>query len=191
MQNCIISTVFNNETWNSHGINWMRKIKSLNYQGMVIDAGISSEAKSKLNEMKFRLVELKDREDQELGEIKSIANSVLDSEICLNCKFDFDFKADFDYYFKNNDQWNLKSDQDSIENAKELCVTLSNLNDRVRYSVLFKDKPVVGGKIICGSKSAWMLYISIYDLMMRHKIIEMTPKSGKFVRNFTSCVAGE
>jgi hypothetical protein len=168
-----VATVFDGESWDKHGLPWVRAAKSTGYHGLIIDNGLSEEAKSKVLELKFRLVPQGSAKTRHFA---ALVDSLKEGEQCFLCPVDHDFKsADLDSYFAGPGLVCACEGEWHLPNA---VLPIANIYRRADATRLIEEKviPVYGStldtRLMCGDLEAWAGFVGYYNFLLHSAFLE-------------------
>lgn len=174
--NTFLTVNFNSTTWDSHGLNWLRKAKSClvqnnRYSCFVLADSIGETAESKIKEFGFKIVpyESKNKDDRDFIKPMIDCLSDLNSKVCV-------------YTRPNVSQIILPSinDEDifavpSEINLYNIVGGIKNLHNRVSALNLIKEKmgdKMLSSALIAGTHDFWILYLGFLNLIQEANYID-------------------
>jgi len=155
----ILSVDFDSSSWEKHGVNWARNVKSKGCDGLVIDCGLSPSMKAKINDYKFRVVR---PADGILGKYSAIAQFVGDNDKCL---YSTKLMEPEDVFFED-DKMICKEENLRLAN---LVVPIVRLWKRVEAANAVESAlshGLLGTEAICATGRDWKLFVSLFDFLV-------------------------
>lgn len=155
----MVCTHLSPETWEAHGVAWVRSAKAAGYSGLVVGHGLPPQAVEKLNELRFQLV-------SEGTPYAALAANLKPGEVGLLCPPDFDF-AQADDLFKDGMACAGGCDLP----VASLVLPIANIRKRAEAAKLIEEKviAVYGGlfdpRLACGGQDDWAGFSGFYDFL--------------------------
>ena len=170
------ATVFNSESWDKHGLQWVRAAKSTGYHGLIIDNGLSEEAKGKVLELKFRLVPQGDAKTRHFA---ALVDNLKEGEQCLLCPVDYGFD-DPELFFAQSSYAapGLVCACEGEVHLPNAVLPIANIHKRAEAARLIEEKVIsvygstLDTRLICGDSEAWTGFVGYYNFLLHSTFLE-------------------
>jgi len=183
-----VATYFSSENWESQGLNWLRTAKSLSLTGYIIGYNLSEEATSKISQLGFICLPLKEDENNRVKIFQKFISQLKPQERCmwltpsLLPKANFETESDLVCELTKSDIFNLT---EPVTNLYDRAAMIESLREKIekKYSGYFSTRYVLA------TSEFWHGFLGCLQYMQEKSYFDANTSTEELILNFFTAFA--